>query len=95
MRVQGGPVGEGLFPPGLECRGQHVAHGLRDVGVEAAHAGNLVAQALFGQDLWDAVLDHPGLWLCRRPCGVSPGLTGSQQARGVSSAGSWQVPEHC
>jgi hypothetical protein len=29
------------------------------------------------------------LWLCLSPCGVRPGLTGSQQASGVSSGMAW------
>jgi hypothetical protein len=36
-----------------------VAHAVRGVGVEAAHAWYLVAQALLGEDLGDAVLGHP------------------------------------
>ncbi len=31
------------------------------MGVEAAHAGDLVAEALFGEDLGDSILGHPGL----------------------------------
>jgi hypothetical protein len=31
------------------------------VGVEAAHAGDLVPEALLGEDLGDAILGHPGL----------------------------------
>ena len=38
-----------------------VAHLVGGVGVKAAHAGDLVAEALLGQDLGDAVLGHPGL----------------------------------
>jgi hypothetical protein len=29
------------------------------------------------------------LWLWRKPCGVRPGLTGSQQASGVPSGMAW------
>ena len=35
------------------------------------------------------------LWLCRRPCGVSPSLTGSQHASGPSSAGGSPPPGQC
>lgn len=43
---------------------------------------------------------HPRnvLWLCRKPCGVSPSLTGSQHASGTSSGagsplpGQWSAP---
>ncbi len=35
------------------------------------------------------------LWLCRRPWGVSPSLTGSQQARGASSQGCCPLPGQC
>jgi hypothetical protein len=56
------------------------AHAVTGVGVEAAHAGDLVAEALFGEDLGDAVFGHPGLvavpkpvhgqaWLDREPAG--------------------------
>jgi hypothetical protein len=37
------------------------------VSVEAADAGDLVAQALFGEDLGDAVLGHPGLVAVPQP----------------------------
>ena len=33
------------------------------------------------------------LWLCRKPCGVSPSLTGSQHASGTSPAGGSPLPE--
>jgi len=32
------------------------------------------------------------LWLCRKPCGVRPSLTGSQHAIGASSAGGSPLP---
>jgi hypothetical protein len=35
------------------------------------------------------------LWLCRRPWGVSPSLTGSQQAREASSEGCCLPPGQC
>jgi hypothetical protein len=37
------------------------SHPVGGVGVQAAHAGYLVAEALFGEDPGDAVLGHPGL----------------------------------
>jgi hypothetical protein len=60
-RVDSGALPEGLLPPGLESRGQFLAHLLRGVGVQAAHARDLVSQSLLGQDLGDAVLGHPCL----------------------------------
>ena len=75
-----------------------VAHPVGGVGVEAAHAGDLVAEALLGEDLGDAVLGHPGLvavpeavhgqaWLDREPAGeryvVADGLDAPAARRGV------------
>src|SRR6266702_4710759 len=37
------------------------------MGGEAAHAGHLVAEALLGEDLGDAVLGHPGLVAVPKP----------------------------
>jgi hypothetical protein len=62
------------------------------VGVQAAHSRDLVSKPLLGQDLGDAVLGTHVLWPCRRPCGVRPSLTGSQQASGVSPAGCSPLP---
>jgi hypothetical protein len=87
VRVDGGAAPEGLVPPGLQSRGQFLAHLLGGVGVQAAHPRDLVSEPLLGQDLGDAVLGIQVLWPCRRPCGVSPSLTGSQQASGASPAG--------
>jgi hypothetical protein len=56
-RIDGGALAEGFFPPGLESRGQVLAHLLRGVGVQAAHSGNLMSEPLFGQDLGNAVLE--------------------------------------
>ena len=42
-RVDGGALPEGPVPPGLESRGQFLAHLLRGVGVQAAHSRNLVS----------------------------------------------------
>jgi len=60
-RGDGGAVAERLFPPVLECLFEFVAHAVGHVGVQAAHAGDLVAETLFGEDLGDAVFGHPGL----------------------------------
>jgi hypothetical protein len=38
-----------------------VTHPVGGVTVEATHARDLVAEALFGEDLGDAVLGHTGL----------------------------------
>jgi hypothetical protein len=59
--VDGGAGAEGILPAGLERGLEVVAHTVRGVGVEAAHAWYLVAQALLGEDLGDAVLGHPRL----------------------------------
>jgi hypothetical protein len=59
--VNGGAVAEGVVPAGLERGLEVVAHAVGGVGVEATHAWDLVAEALFGEDLGDAVLGHPGL----------------------------------
>jgi hypothetical protein len=62
-----------------------VAHPGGGAAVEAAHAGDFVAEALFGEDFGDAVLGHPGLvavpeplhsqaWLDREPAGQWPAV---------------------
>jgi hypothetical protein len=61
VRADCGAGAERVFPAGLERLFEVVAHPGGGVGVEAAHAGYLVAEALLGQDLGDAVLGHPGL----------------------------------
>jgi hypothetical protein len=45
-----------VVPTGLERLDEWVAHPVRDVGVEAAQARHLVAEALLGEDVGDAVL---------------------------------------
>jgi hypothetical protein len=50
---------QGFFPAGLKSVPEFVAHPFRGVGIEAAHAGHLVAEALLGQDLRDAIFGHP------------------------------------
>ena len=80
MRTDGRAGAKGVFPSRLECVLEVVAHPVGGVGVQAAHAGDLVAEALLGEDLGDAVLGHPGLvavpeamhgqaWLDREPAG--------------------------
>jgi hypothetical protein len=56
-------------PTGLERLDQRGAHPVGDVGVEAAHARHLVAQAAFGEDVGDAVLGHPGPVAVPEPVG--------------------------
>ena len=75
----------GVFPSGLECLLEVIAHPRGGVGAKAAHAGDFVAEAPLGEDLGDAVSAIQDLWPCLRPCTVRPGLIGSQQASGVSS----------
>jgi hypothetical protein len=55
VRVDSGALPEGFLPPGLESRGQILAHLLRGVGVQAAHSRDLVSKPLLGQDLGNAV----------------------------------------
>jgi hypothetical protein len=59
--VEGGPFAERVLPAGLESGLEVLAHPVGSVRVEAAHAGNLVTQAMLGQVLRDAVFGHPGL----------------------------------
>ena len=61
VRVDDGAGAQGVTPAGLKRGLEVVAHPVGGVGVEAAHAGDLVAEALLGEDLGDAVLGHPGL----------------------------------
>jgi hypothetical protein len=61
VRVDGGACTEGFGPAGLERLLEVVAHALGGVGIEATHAGYLVAETLLGEDLRDAILGHPGL----------------------------------
>jgi hypothetical protein len=42
-------VAERLFPPGLQCALEVVPHPVGGVGVQATHAGDLVAEALLGE----------------------------------------------
>ena len=55
MIVEGGPFAQGLLPAGLEGGLEVLAHPVGGVGVEAAHAGHLVAEPMLGEDLRDAV----------------------------------------
>ena len=43
VRIDGGALAKGQLPPGLKGRRQVLAHSLRGVGVQAAHAANLVS----------------------------------------------------
>jgi hypothetical protein len=61
VRVDGRAGAQRVLPTSLERGLQLVAHPLRGVGVQAAHAGYLVPEALLGEDLRYAVLSHPGL----------------------------------
>ena len=61
MRVDGRALAQRVHPAGLEGGFQVGAHPLGGVGVEAAHAGHLVAEALLGEDLGDAIFGHPCL----------------------------------
>src|SRR6266705_1054677 len=54
------PGPERVLPAGLKGLDQGLAHPVRDVGIEAAHARHLVAEALLGEDVGNAVLGHPG-----------------------------------
>ena len=54
------PGPERFLSAGLERLDERLAHPFRYVGVEAAHARHLVAEALLGEDVGDAVLGHPG-----------------------------------
>lgn len=93
MRVDGGPAAQGLFPAGLEDGFEVVAHPVRVVGVQAAHARYPMAETLLGEDLGDAVPELV-LWLCRRPFGVWPGMTRSQQA-GNAAPGRARIRRPC
>jgi hypothetical protein len=55
-RVDGGAFLERFLPSGLESVHEFGAHPVGDVGVQAAHAGHLVAESLLGQDLRRAFL---------------------------------------
>ena len=81
----------GVFPAGLECIFEIVAHPGGGVGVEATHARHFVTQALFGENFGIPSSTIHVLWLWRRRWGVRPGLIGSQHASGVS-AGIARIP---
>ena len=61
MFVEGSPFAQGLLPAGLEGELEVLAHPVGDVSVETTHAGHLVAQAMLGEDLRDAIFGHPCL----------------------------------
>jgi hypothetical protein len=58
---------------GLERLDECLAHPVRDVGIEAAHARYFVAEALLGEDVRDAVLGHPGPVAMPEPMRGQPG----------------------
>ena len=76
VRTERGAGAEGVFPAGLERLLEVVAHPGGGVGVEAAHARDPVAEALFGEDLGDAILGHPGLVAVPEPVRGQAGLDG-------------------
>jgi len=71
-RVDGGALPEGFVPPGLEGRGQFLAHLLRGVGVQAAHPWNLVSGPLLRQDPQNPVLRTPYLVAVPQAAGREP-----------------------
>jgi hypothetical protein len=58
MGVDGGAGAPRLLPAVLEGVLEVVAHPVRGVRVQAAHAGHLVTQALLSEDLRDAIFGH-------------------------------------
>jgi hypothetical protein len=68
---------EGLFPADLEGGLEVVAHPVGGVSAEAAAAGDLMAEALLGEDLRDAVFGHPGLVAVPQAVRGQPGPDGS------------------
>ena len=61
MRVDCGAGAKRLFPAVLQRGYKCGAHGVRDVGVDAAHARDFMAETSFLQDFGDSVLFHPCL----------------------------------
>jgi len=61
-------------PPLLEYLADPLLHGRGDVAVDAAHAGEAVAQTLGLSALGDVVLDEPRL--VGMPASRSPGMNG-------------------
>ena len=59
--MDGGAGAQRILPAGLESVLEVVAHPVGGVRVEAAHSWHLMAEALLGEDLGDAILGHPGL----------------------------------
>jgi hypothetical protein len=82
--VDGGAFSQAVVPAVLERLLEVVAHAVGGVGVEAAHAGDLVAEALFGEDFRDAVLGHPSLVAVPEPVRGEAGPDGQP-------AGEWGV----
>ena len=69
-----------------------VAHAVGGVGVEAAHAGDLVAKALLGEDLGDAVLGHPSLVPVPEPVHSQARLDGKPAGEGCVVADGLDAP---
>src|SRR6185437_15614688 len=63
-----------LFPAGLERSLEVVAHPVGDMGVQAAHARYLVAEAPLGQNLGNAIFCHPCLMAVPKAVWRQPGL---------------------
>jgi hypothetical protein len=93
VRIDGGALPEGFLPPGLERGGQFFAHPLRGVGayrprIPGTWCPSRCSARISGMP---SSAIHV-LWPCRRPWGVSPALTGSQEASGGSLAGGSPLP---
>ena len=58
MRADGGPGAEGVFPAGLQRGDEPGAHPVGDVCVEAAHAGDVVAEAQREGSLDSRIRNH-------------------------------------
>jgi hypothetical protein len=94
--VYGGAGPERVVPAGLERGLEVVAHAVGGVGVEAAHSGHLVAEALFGEDLGDAVFGHPGLVAVPEPVRGEALLNGQPASQrrvreyGLDASAAWR-----
>jgi hypothetical protein len=79
------PGPQRVLPADLKGLDKRLAHPVRDVRIEAAHARHLVAEALLGQDVRDAVLGHPGPVAVPEPVRGQAGTSGGQEASGTPS----------
>jgi hypothetical protein len=66
-----------------------VPHPAGGVRVQAAHAGDLVAEALFGEDHGDAVFGHPGLVAVPEAVHSQARLDGKPAGEGCVVADGW------